>query len=122
MEKFKSGMIDVPGCKFFSPVRSRYVKFMEHYAIVMQHSPLLAGIPRLNLLPSLYYIRISAVIVGSTVTESQFTDSSTDKRTTVRPMESDRHFVYSSRKPICQVTSQLTTWYTDNIQNLAVFK
>jgi hypothetical protein len=72
MEKFKSGMIDVPSCKFFSRVRSRCVKFMEHYAIVMQHSPVLAGITRFYLLPSLYYIRISAVIVESTATESQF--------------------------------------------------
>jgi hypothetical protein len=58
IEKFTSRMIDVTGRNFFSSlVHSRYIKFMEHYAIVMWNSPVLAGVEIPCLLPSLYYIQ-----------------------------------------------------------------
>lgn len=112
MEKFTSGMIDVTGRNFFSPVHSRYIKFMEHYAIVMWNRPLLAGVTIPCLLPSFYYITdISSVAIKCAITKILLhfpTDRLNEQpadRQTERPLglRTDRQFRLTD-----QVTKQLT--------------
>lgn len=61
MEEFTSGMIDVAGRNVSSPVHSRLIKFMQHYAVVMCLGPVLVGIPIPCRLPTSYDTDISSL-------------------------------------------------------------